>query len=185
MSFLGCLFRLLRTSFLGCFLDFSYHPICVVFLLIQSERGKISILIEHMVLNCGLNPSVRNSTRSFTRSVLVSIKKYLSWLSTPVEKQCADVHGSLMISWTSFEESECGQRDKGQGVKQLWKPRNASVRDCWWDSCGTGLNMKCLYSLDWKIFFSGWNMTKIEDLWNWESGSKKNKLSRMNVKYQI
>lgn len=53
---------------------FLYYLIRVVLLLIQSARGKISILMEHMVLNCGLNPSVRNSIRSFTHSVLVSIK---------------------------------------------------------------------------------------------------------------
>lgn len=54
--------------------------------------------MEHMVLNCGLNPSVRNSTRSFTHSVLVSIKKYWSWPGISVEKLCARVHGSLMLS---------------------------------------------------------------------------------------
>lgn len=157
----------------------------MTFLFIRSARGKISFLMEHMVLNCGLNPSVRNSTRSFTHSVLVSIKQYLSWLGTLVEKQCAEVHGSLMLSWTSFDKSEWGQSEKRQSVKQLWKPRNACVGDWWWNKYGISLNMRCLYSPDWKILFSGWNMTKVEDLWNWELGSKKNKLRKMTLKHQI
>lgn len=155
----------------------------MVLLLIQSARGKISIPMKHMVFNCGLNPSVRNSTRSFTHSVLVSVKKYWSWPGTSVEKLWAGVHGSLMLSWNSLDKTEWGQRGKGQGVKQLWKSITVCVRDCWWDSCGISLNMRCLCSPDWKILFSGWNMTKMEDLWNWELGNKKNKLSKMTLKY--
>lgn len=137
--------------------------------------------MEHMVLSCGLNPTVRNSARSFTHSVLVSVKKYLTWLGTSVEKPYGDVHGSLVFSWTYFLKSEHGERQKRQGVKQLWKPRNACVRDCWWESCEISLNMRCPCSPDSKIFFSGWNMTKLEHLWSWELGSKKNKLSRMTL----
>lgn len=142
--FLGAFWGYYEHNFGAAFLDFSYYLICVVFLLIQSARGKISILMKHMVLNCGLNPSVRNSTRSFTHSTLVSIKKYLSWLDTSIENQCADVSASVMLFWTSFDKSEWGQRERRQGVKQLWKPRNVCVSGCSWGSSGFSLNMRCL-----------------------------------------
>ena len=136
--------------------------------------------MEHTVLKSGLNPSVRNFTRSFTHRVFVSIKKYLTWLSTSVEKQGADVCGSLMHSWISFDKSEWGQKEKRQITqKTTVEIQNASVGNWWQDNWGFSLSMRCLYSPDWKIFFSGWNMTKMEDLGNWELENKKNKLSRI------
>lgn len=65
-NFLGAFGVIMNFGVAFCI--FSYYPICEVFLLIQNARGKKSILMEHVVLNCGLNPSVRNSARSITHS---------------------------------------------------------------------------------------------------------------------
>lgn len=83
------------------------------------------MLLEHMVLNCGLNPNVKNFTRSFTHSVLVSIKKYLFELAQQVSGKamcwCAWMLAALLNLYWYFWIGGKGKEERCETTVETQK----------------------------------------------------------------